>query len=78
MKKEKLNYMQKARRKAKKKESKEGIKSFCNSLKSHMLLANKEGRHIEINMRQGVIECPGDGDYIEFAEGDRLITVLIL
>ncbi len=70
--------MQKDQRKAEKKDNKEGIKLFCSSLKKKMLYANKTGRHLEINMTQKVKELPPTKDnYVQFAEGDRMITVMI-
>ena len=77
MKKEKLNCMQKAQRKAEKKANKEGIKLFCNSLKKQMLSANKNGRHFDINMSQYPQTNMNSGEWISFAEGDKIITVMI-
>ena len=71
--------MSKKRRLSQKKENKEAIIFFCSSLKKQMLHANKKGKPFSIEMSQhpGEVTAIGSGDYIEFSEGDKMITVIL-
>ena len=72
--------MQKSQRKSEKKANKEGIKIFCGSLKKQMLYANKKGKSVSIHISQypkEIMPAVESGGYIEFAEGDRMITVML-